>query len=104
MVFLSLCTAIYDYAPQGDTELAIKEGELIYILEKSAEDDWWKAKKRAPGEAEDEPSGLIPNNYVQEVSKSCFRITRRGHRCPSFKVAHEFQPIHCCVHFPVHQK
>lgn len=76
MVFLSLCTAIYDYAPQGDNELAIKEGELIYILEKSAEDDWWKAKKRAPGEAEDEPSGLIPNNYVQEVSESYSRAPR----------------------------
>lgn len=76
MVFLSLCTAVYDYAPQGDNELAIKEGELIYILEKSAEDDWWKAKKRAPGEAEDEPSGLIPNNYVQEVSESCSRAPR----------------------------
>ena len=74
MVFISLCTAIYDYTPQGDNELAIKEGELLYILEKNAEDDWWKAKKRAPGEAEDEPSGLIPNNYVQEVSISCFRV------------------------------
>lgn len=78
MVFISLCTAIYDYTPQGDNELAIKEGELLYILEKNAEDDWWKAKKRAPGEAEDEPIGLIPNNYVQEVSKSCFRVPGRA--------------------------
>lgn len=77
MGFLSLCTAIYDYTPQGDNELAIKEGELIYILEKPAEDDWWKAKKRAPGEAEDEPTGLIPNNYVQEVSKPTFTVPRR---------------------------
>lgn len=69
MAFLSICTALYDYVPQSDTELAIKEGELIYVLEKSAEDDWWKAKKRAPGEADDEPIGLIPNNYVEEVSK-----------------------------------
>lgn len=76
MVFISLCTAIYDYTPQNDNELAIKEGELIYILEKGAEDDWWKARKRAP-EAEDEPSGLIPNNYVQEVSKTCSRVLRR---------------------------
>lgn len=37
------------------------------MLEKSTEDDWWKAKKRAPGEEEEEPVGLIPNNYVQEV-------------------------------------
>lgn len=68
MVFLSICTALYDYTPQDDNELAIKQGELIYVLEKSAGDDWWKAKKRAPGEAE-EPVGLIPYNYVEEVSR-----------------------------------
>ena len=68
MVFLSICTALYDYAPQGDSELALQEGELVYILEKSSEDDWWKAKKRAPSEDEEEPVGLIPNNYVTEVS------------------------------------
>ena len=67
MTFIAICTALYDYHPQGDNELAIQEGELIYVLEKSTEDDWWKAKKRAPGEDEEEPIGLIPNNYVQEV-------------------------------------
>ncbi len=67
MVFLSICTALYDYAPQGDNELEIQEGELVYILEKSDEDDWWKAKKRAPSDEEEEPTGLIPNNYVEEV-------------------------------------
>ena len=70
MTFISICTALYDYRPQGDNELAIQEGELIYVLEKSTEDDWWKAKKRAPGEEEEEPVGLIPNNYVQEVALS----------------------------------
>ena len=70
MVFISICRALYDYVPQGDNELAIEEGELLYILEKSSEDDWWKAKKKPPGEDEDEPMGLIPNNYVQEVSVS----------------------------------
>ncbi len=68
MVFLSICTALYDYVPQSENELAIHEGELIYVLEKSIEDDWWRAKKRAPGEEEEEPVGLIPNNYVEEVS------------------------------------
>lgn len=75
MVFLSICTALYDYSPRGDTELAIKEGELIYILDKSADEDWWKAKKRAPGEAEDEPVGLIPYNYVEEVSRKHFEAS-----------------------------
>lgn len=68
MVFISICTAIYDYTPQGENELAIKEGELLYIIEKSAEEDWWRAKKKASGDDEDEPIGLIPNNYVEEVS------------------------------------
>ena len=70
MTFIAICTALYDYRPQGDNELAIQEGELIFVLEKSTEDDWWKAKKRAPGEEEEEPVGLIPNNYVQEVALS----------------------------------
>lgn len=79
MVFISICTALYDYTPQDDSELAIRQGELIYILEKSAGDDWWKAKKRAPGEAE-EPVGLIPYNYVEEVSRHSFRVPTRWRR------------------------
>ena len=72
MVFLSICTALYDYAPQGDNELPLREGDLVYILEKSTEDDWWKAKKKAEGEEEEEPVGLIPNNYVEEVRISFY--------------------------------
>jgi hypothetical protein len=68
MTFISLCTALYDYHPQSEGELAIQEGELVYVVDKSSDDDWWKAKKRAVGEDEEEPFGLIPNNYVQEVS------------------------------------
>ncbi|OAP57144.1 hypothetical protein AYL99_07881 [Fonsecaea erecta] len=65
MGFVAICTAIYDYYPQSAGELEIKEGELLYILEKSVEDDWWKAKKKAVGDDDDEPEGLIPNNYVE---------------------------------------
>lgn len=61
-MFISICTALYDYVPQGDNELELKEGDLVYILEK-AEDAWWTAKKKN-GE---EPTGLIPNNYIEEV-------------------------------------
>ncbi len=68
MGFLGVYTALYDYVPQGEGELAISEGDLLFVLEKSGEDDWWKAKKRASNEDEEEPEGLIPNNYVEEVS------------------------------------
>lgn len=66
MVFIQICRAIYDYAPQAEGELAISEGDLLFVLEKD-DDDWWKAKKKAANEDEDEPEGLIPNNYVEEV-------------------------------------
>ncbi len=68
MGFSSVCTAIYNYQPQDDGELELKEGDILFILDKSSDDAWWKAKKRASTEDEDEHEGLIPNNYVEEVS------------------------------------
>jgi len=67
MVFLGIYRAIYDYVPQGDNEIALSEGDVLMVLEKSADDDWWKAKKKGHGEDEEEPEGLIPNNYVEEA-------------------------------------
>jgi len=71
MGFLGVYKAVYDYVPQGESELAIKEGDLLYVLEKSGEDDWWRAKKKASADDDDEPTGLIPNNYIEEVCLSC---------------------------------
>jgi hypothetical protein len=68
MVFLGIYRAIYDYAPQSDNEIGLKEGDMLMVLEKSSDDDWWKAKKKGLMEDEDEPEGLIPNNYIEEVS------------------------------------
>lgn len=67
MGFLGVYTAIYDYAPLGEGELAMSEGDVLYILEKGSDDGWWKAKKKAAAEDEEEPVGLIPNNYIEEV-------------------------------------
>lgn len=67
MGFLGVYTAIYDYAPHQPGELAIQEGDLLFVLEKDTDDDWWKAKKRASSPDEEEPTGLIPNNYIEEV-------------------------------------
>ncbi|KAL8970245.1 MAG: hypothetical protein Q9197_003914 [Variospora fuerteventurae] len=70
MVFISICTALYDYAPQNDNELELQEGDVVYILEKSTVDNWWRAKKRAQINEDEEPTGLIPNNYVEETRPS----------------------------------
>jgi actin cytoskeleton-regulatory complex protein SLA1 len=69
MGFLGVYKALYDYEPQAEGELAITEGDTLYVLEKSEDDDWWKAKKKAAADDEDEPTGLIPNNYVEEVCR-----------------------------------
>lgn len=66
MGFLGIYRAVYDYAPTGEGELAISDGDLVFVLEKG-EDDWWKVKKRAASEDEEEPEGLVPANYVEEV-------------------------------------
>lgn len=76
MVFLGIYRATYDYAPQSEGELGLTEGDLLMVLEKSGDDDWWKAKKKVSSEDEDEPEGLIPNNYVEEVSCNSIRTCR----------------------------
>jgi len=68
MSFLGVYRAIYDYAPQSEGELEVTEGDLLFVLEKSTEDDWWKAKKKALSDEEDEPEGLVPKTYIEEVS------------------------------------
>ncbi|KAK5654943.1 hypothetical protein OQA88_6700 [Cercophora sp. LCS_1] len=82
MGFLGVYKAVYDYAPQADGELQIEEGDVLYVLEKSQEDDWWKAKKKATAEDEDEPVGLIPNNYIEEAqplgkARALYEYTRQ---------------------------
>lgn len=68
MGFKGVYRALYDYKPQAEGELAIDDGDLLYILENDGEDGWWKAKKKASSEDADEPTGLIPENYVEEVA------------------------------------
>ncbi|KAI8629295.1 hypothetical protein F5Y19DRAFT_96230 [Xylariaceae sp. FL1651] len=82
MGFLGIYKAIYDYAPQSEGELSISEGDVLYVLEKSQEDDWWKAKKKASADEDDEPVGLVPNNYVEEAqpvgqARSLYEYTRQ---------------------------
>lgn len=67
MAFLGVYRAVYDYVPVGEGELALVEGDLLFVLEKSSEDSWWKAKKKSSGDDAEEPEGLIPNNYIEEV-------------------------------------
>ena len=69
MGFLGIYRAIYSYSPQAEFELQIEEDDLLYVLDKSDKDDWWKAKKKSGPEDDEEPIGLVPHNYVEEVSR-----------------------------------
>lgn len=57
--------ALYAYEAQTDQELSANEGDLLYLLETSDTDDWWKVKKRVPGMATEEPVGLVPKTYIE---------------------------------------
>lgn len=81
MGFLGVYRAIYDYAPQSEGEVPITEGDLLYLLEQSSEDDWWKVKKKASAEDEDEPVGLVPSNYIEQVSCRPSRPGVRSQSC-----------------------
>ncbi|EOA88841.1 uncharacterized protein SETTUDRAFT_38158 [Exserohilum turcica Et28A] len=90
MVFLGIYRALYDYEPQSSNEIALTEGDILMVLEKSTEDDWWKAKKKGRAEDEDEPEGLIPNNYIEEAApvaqaKALFDYDRQTDEELSFK-------------------
>ncbi|KAF3482121.1 cytoskeleton assembly control protein Sla1 [Arthroderma uncinatum] len=89
MGFAGVYTAVYDYTPQGENELAFAEGDLLYILDKSSDDGWWKAKKKTTEFDSEEPVGLIPNNYVEEAqpiqqAKSIYDYTRQTDEEVSF--------------------
>ena len=68
MGFLGVYRALYDYVPQAEGELAMSEGDVLYVLDNNGDDGRWKAKKKAGADDDEEPEGLVPNNYVEPVS------------------------------------
>ncbi|RDB22766.1 Actin cytoskeleton-regulatory complex protein SLA1 [Hypsizygus marmoreus] len=65
-VFLAVLKASYDYDPQSDDEIAIKEDQLIFLKEK-VDDDWWKVKVKGDTQDDDTPVGLVPAAYVEQA-------------------------------------
>ncbi|GMM37261.1 cytoskeletal protein-binding protein [Saccharomycopsis crataegensis] len=68
MSYVGVYKAVYAYSPATEEELAIEEGDILYVIEKSNTDDWWKVKKRMVGSDVEEPSGLVPSTYIEPAA------------------------------------
>jgi hypothetical protein len=83
--YLAVLKASYDYEPQSDEEIAIKEDQLLFLLHKTDQEyvrleayqrseadrivpSWWKVKIKGESQEEESPSGLVPAAYVEQVS------------------------------------
>lgn len=66
--------ALYDYAPQTEDELLVKEGEMLLITDDS-DPDWWHASQKPVDTFAEVQHGLVPATYVEQVF---FQLTQAG--------------------------
>ncbi|KAG9290202.1 hypothetical protein G9A89_022178 [Geosiphon pyriformis] len=66
---VEICKAkvLWDYKARNEYELDVKQGNILSILNKSL-GDWWKAEYEGA-------KGVVPANYVEEVSSSSDKDT-----------------------------
>ncbi|CEP17300.1 hypothetical protein [Parasitella parasitica] len=67
MRYIQVCKALYDYDARTEEELSIREDDILYIIEKE-DDDWWRAELKQQNGEEQGPVGLVPADYVEEVT------------------------------------
>jgi len=65
-VYLAVLKASYDYDPQSDDEIAIKEDQLLFLKER-VDDDWWKVKIKGDSQEGESLVGLVPAAYVEQA-------------------------------------
>ncbi|KAF8332687.1 uncharacterized protein EI90DRAFT_3054038 [Cantharellus anzutake] len=61
---------LYDFAADGDDELAVSEGEHVVILDRESSEDWWKVRNKRGHE------GVVPALYVKDAAPSDARRAR----------------------------
>ncbi|EAU84759.2 hypothetical protein CC1G_00278 [Coprinopsis cinerea okayama7 len=67
--YLAVLKASYDYDPQSSDEVAIKEDQVLFLVERTDE-DWWKVKVKGDSQDDDGPVGLVPAAYVEQAEHS----------------------------------
>ena len=53
--------ALYNYVPQNDDEVELKEGDIVYVMEK-CDDGWFVGTSQRTG-----IFGTFPGNYVSKA-------------------------------------
>ncbi|KAJ3479992.1 hypothetical protein NLI96_g8680 [Meripilus lineatus] len=68
--YLAVLKASFDYEPQDDAddELAIKENQILFLIERT-DDSWWKVKLKTDTPDEQGATGLVPAAYVEEAER-----------------------------------
>ncbi|PFH46321.1 hypothetical protein AMATHDRAFT_7968 [Amanita thiersii Skay4041] len=66
ILYLAVLKASYDYQPQSDDEVQIKENQILLLLD-NTDDDWWKVKLKSDPQDDDGPVGLVPAAYVEQA-------------------------------------
>ncbi|KAG7096990.1 hypothetical protein E1B28_004385 [Marasmius oreades] len=66
--YLAVLKASYDYTPEEDAEdeVEVKEGQILFLLQR-VDEDWWKVKIKGDSQEQDTPSGLVPAAYVEQA-------------------------------------
>jgi len=85
--YLAVLKASYDYDPQSSDEIAIKEDQLLFLVERTDDElvlysfypfcpypfsSWWKVKVKGSSQEADTPVGLVPMAYVEQVRACSF--------------------------------
>ncbi|CAE6453895.1 unnamed protein product [Rhizoctonia solani] len=68
--YISMLTALHDFTPDqsnSDTELLIKEGQLLLLLETS-NDEWWRVEIKTDRQNNLSDSGFAPKEYMKEAN------------------------------------
>ncbi|KAH7345107.1 hypothetical protein B0J17DRAFT_638359 [Rhizoctonia solani] len=82
--YSSVLVALYDYAPPAgaEDEVAIKEDEVLLLID-SSDEEWWKVKIKTNSQEDNGDSGLVPKAYVEEAkpitsAKALYDYTANG--------------------------
>ncbi|KAJ4482744.1 hypothetical protein C8R41DRAFT_922118 [Lentinula lateritia] len=64
--YLAVLKASYDYEPQSDDEISIKENQILFLKER-LDEDWWRVKVKGESQDQSTPTGLVPAAYVEQA-------------------------------------